>query len=412
MQSEQLRLSKSTRIGVALSGGGNRAAAFGAGVVLGLIDLGVLSQVSRISSTSGGSLVNASVAVGMIRAADPDGPDELTEQRAVAERIRLLINAISHDGFSSYRQGRALASAFGLSALTGVIAAVCLGVETGTFVATTVLVLTGIFFVLLRGRPDEGFMRDQVFEHFLINGLGTRIPHETVEILHQIASRPLDPGGRDRITSHECLLLSSLAYSGIKHNFTISDLRDEDIVHASLDGLNWVRSDLHVNAGSERLAQVVADSMSLPGYARPRFLDNTKLSPIFADGGIFDNFGLSYFLKEECRSSVEVIISVIAENPRQGLKPGSSRLRIFRFALAAMHSRFSSVYSNALAATGWPGQIIEIRIPPELSTKTTLSPLGRRRADALVQAGISGVTARLVCPEPEEISPVDPPSST
>jgi NTE family protein len=45
------------RIGLALSGGGNRAAAFAVGVVTALLDAGLLPQVRVITSSSGGSLV-------------------------------------------------------------------------------------------------------------------------------------------------------------------------------------------------------------------------------------------------------------------------------------------------------------------------------------------------------------------
>ena len=48
--------------GVALSGGGVRAALFSLGVLIGLIDSGENRKVSHISSVSGGSIVNAAVA--------------------------------------------------------------------------------------------------------------------------------------------------------------------------------------------------------------------------------------------------------------------------------------------------------------------------------------------------------------
>jgi predicted acylesterase/phospholipase RssA len=48
--------------GVALSGGGVRAALFSLGVLIGLVDCGENRKVSHISSVSGGSIVNAAVA--------------------------------------------------------------------------------------------------------------------------------------------------------------------------------------------------------------------------------------------------------------------------------------------------------------------------------------------------------------
>jgi len=48
-------------IGVALSGGGHRAALFGLGVLLYLADAGKNGEVSSIASVSGGSLANGYV---------------------------------------------------------------------------------------------------------------------------------------------------------------------------------------------------------------------------------------------------------------------------------------------------------------------------------------------------------------
>ncbi|WP_174397974.1 patatin-like phospholipase family protein [Mycolicibacterium sphagni] len=54
-----MQLAPSPRIAVTLSGGGYRASAFAAGVLLYLIDCGRASQIRAISSVSGGSITNA-----------------------------------------------------------------------------------------------------------------------------------------------------------------------------------------------------------------------------------------------------------------------------------------------------------------------------------------------------------------
>ncbi len=56
-------ISETTKIGIALSGGGCRAAIFGLGVLLYLADIGVNRQISAISSVSGGSILNGFVAL-------------------------------------------------------------------------------------------------------------------------------------------------------------------------------------------------------------------------------------------------------------------------------------------------------------------------------------------------------------
>lgn len=63
----------SERIVVALSGGGYRAAAFSAGVLLYLIDSGKRNRISAISSVSGGSITNAYFARHILDAASPVG---------------------------------------------------------------------------------------------------------------------------------------------------------------------------------------------------------------------------------------------------------------------------------------------------------------------------------------------------
>ena len=55
--------SSSNKIGLALSGGGYRATLFGLGSLVRLNELGILKNISRISSVSGGSILNAYLAM-------------------------------------------------------------------------------------------------------------------------------------------------------------------------------------------------------------------------------------------------------------------------------------------------------------------------------------------------------------
>src|SRR5689334_7417179 len=52
------------RIGIAVSGGGYRAAAWGLGTLLYLVDAGLNGRVTTISSVSGGSIPNAVLGAG------------------------------------------------------------------------------------------------------------------------------------------------------------------------------------------------------------------------------------------------------------------------------------------------------------------------------------------------------------
>jgi predicted acylesterase/phospholipase RssA len=70
-------------IGVALSGGGVRAALFSLGVLIGLVDADEQRRVSQIASVSGGSIVNAAIAQGC-RFGEIDDVDDF---RSTAEPI-------------------------------------------------------------------------------------------------------------------------------------------------------------------------------------------------------------------------------------------------------------------------------------------------------------------------------------
>ena len=71
-------------IGVAVSGGGARAANFGLGVLTALTNLGLYSDVTAISSVSGGSLAAASFALA------PPSTNEEFKKRAEVFRTDFL----------------------------------------------------------------------------------------------------------------------------------------------------------------------------------------------------------------------------------------------------------------------------------------------------------------------------------
>jgi hypothetical protein len=77
-------------IGVAISGGGHRATAWGWGAILGLAELGVNRDIVSIASVSGGSIANGVMAMRGDYASM--SPDEV--ERAIAPGLRL----VAHDG--------------------------------------------------------------------------------------------------------------------------------------------------------------------------------------------------------------------------------------------------------------------------------------------------------------------------
>lgn len=107
---------KSPRIGLALSGGGFRATAFGLGSLRALHDCGLLSQVSVVSGISGGSLLAAMWAYGPRDFAEFDATVvEVMRGGLQMEIAKRLVVPAKHDtGSRSFARGRteALVRAF------------------------------------------------------------------------------------------------------------------------------------------------------------------------------------------------------------------------------------------------------------------------------------------------------------
>ena len=86
------------RIGVALSGGGHRAALFGLGALLYIVDAGKHREVVTISSVSGGSLTNAFVGLNVdFSSVTASGFEEAVRPLA-CDRLDDLLGAIGASG--------------------------------------------------------------------------------------------------------------------------------------------------------------------------------------------------------------------------------------------------------------------------------------------------------------------------
>jgi Patatin-like phospholipase len=78
------------RIGVAISGGGHRATAFGLGALMALAEVGLNRQVTSISSVSGGSIANGVALLG--------ADFQTVSGDAFSQHISPSLNAIAHRG--------------------------------------------------------------------------------------------------------------------------------------------------------------------------------------------------------------------------------------------------------------------------------------------------------------------------
>ncbi|HET9602062.1 MAG TPA: hypothetical protein VFP08_10755 [Acidimicrobiales bacterium] len=133
------------RIGVAMSGGGHRATAWGAGTILALSDAGLGPDISSVSSVSGGSITNGVVAHDVDLGVDP--PD------AVEASLGRLLRHLTGEGLfwfgpptDGWLRGFLAAAVLAVGSLIGLMAAFLLA---GREVAPWWLLLLGVFGVAL-----------------------------------------------------------------------------------------------------------------------------------------------------------------------------------------------------------------------------------------------------------------------
>lgn len=128
----------STRIAVALSGGGYRAAAFCAGALLYLVDSGRAERIVAVSSVSGGSITNAYFARNVLSSSSATAGhpwdrssfllaflaqrDILSIRRMLTLSILLAVPTAVATGLASQRQGSSTAMVVGVSIGTSVLA--------------------------------------------------------------------------------------------------------------------------------------------------------------------------------------------------------------------------------------------------------------------------------------------------
>lgn len=390
------------RIGVALSGGGNRAAAF-AGAVTALLDAGLMPQVRVLTSTSGGSLVNAAVACGRLAAV----ARQTSETDEVRESMARITKMIEEDGISPYGipvgifLGAALVIVLIPLSLTipgnALVIAACFGIVVFLILANVWAWLSAWIAnqeIASAVRRLYAFPGDTLPEWALARSREEVYVEPTR--YDESGKRP-DPAHIPviEISSYQDPTLASLTRLPGRHLFVITDLGAEDTVHADSDGLRWFRGGQRMTA-DVTLASVVVDSMRFPGYLKPRstpgLADGTTAR--FADGGVLDNHALSYFLVAANRADLDIVLSVVAENaPRES----AARHRITQLlaVLGLIHRRLSGLYAERILESDWDGRFVTIKLPSDLATHTTLRRLGRDRTRVLCEAGRRAAMAAL-----------------
>jgi predicted acylesterase/phospholipase RssA len=319
------------RLGIALSGGGHRATAWGLGVLGAVVDAGLAKDTVSIASVSGGSIANAAAAT----RGDFAGLDRVEEY---AGRVAPTLRVVARTGL--FLPGRptsryvdatlaalglwaaaliALVSALGavargeplwpfavVGAVLGVFAALC-GLRIGRLDGTSRLVVPLAGAVLgaavavgaaaevrdLRLRIGIAVLAVLVVVAALLGVLALRFLAKRGEAVCRALARQLSPDGGDP-------LLRSIE-SPVNHVFCTTDVEHGDCLFFAPAFVFGSRRGVgRTKASSLTVAQVVQASAAVPPGFPPVFLpvprptteppEDSVLVPV-SDGGVYDVLG-------------------------------------------------------------------------------------------------------------------------
>ncbi|HMJ78416.1 MAG TPA: hypothetical protein VK507_20705, partial [Iamia sp.] len=296
---------------MALSGGGHRAACWGAGALLGLVDADASGDVVSVSSVSGGSIANGVVGRG--------GDLRIGSREAVEGWLGRGLQQWGHVGlfFPGAPTDRwvvatlglvALALATVVSALAATVAAsrdwamATVGwVALGLTAAMAGLVLWKVWSLLPRRSMEVAVLAGALATGPLSVGAvltATRsawwlmVPWAVGVILLAVATRRF--GGRSAIAADGLAAttcpgtLDDLRERPVHHVFCATNLRTGNNLYLS-NRLTWGSPGLAAEVGSTTLATAVQASACLPGAFLARTLDIEGHTVVLSDGGVYDN---------------------------------------------------------------------------------------------------------------------------
>ncbi len=287
--------SKSIKFGLALSGGGSRAAAFHLGCMRALNDRGILDQVRTLSTVSGGSVIGA------LWAYSDDSFDEFDKCMQKLLRQGLKKGIIRYTLFSG-EAPKIVGTVF----TSGVLAALC---------SSSRLLISALGFV--------------------------GIKHSSLDSLKLRLKAPL-PRFASRTTAFaRCLddkYLKGTLLKGVKRKklqiiINASELRTQSAFrYGSMESGCWRFGTLTEDA---LVAKAVAASASFPAILpaldeQQRYIKHVETAThrtIVSDGGIYDNLGTSCLIpKRDSSFSTNVTETnfIIACVAGQGIPDGSS----------------------------------------------------------------------------------------
>ena len=299
-------------MGLALSGGGHRAAVWAAGAVLGLVDAGAAPHVVSMSSVSGGSIANGVfLASGDVRSAS---------RGDVEGWLKPGLRQWAHDGlfFSGPSTDKWVAGTLGyvVAAMAGLIAALVATISASRGWATTTVVWTsfGLFvaMVLLIGAVAMRMPSGVIGFGMLLGSLLVfpfaflAITAATASawwlfaiwpiaiVLLAVALRRFGRRSEAVVGALEKTLFAGPATMGalsarpVHHVFCATNLRTGNNLYLT-NRMNWGFPGIAGAAGDLTLATAVQASACLPGAFLARTLDVSGVTVVLDDGGVYDN---------------------------------------------------------------------------------------------------------------------------
>jgi predicted acylesterase/phospholipase RssA len=305
------------RLGLALSGGGHRAACWAAGAVLGVVDAGVADDVVSIASVSGGSIANGVIA---------SGGDLRSADRAEVESwLKPGLRQWAHIGL--FFPGRAtdswVASTLGLAAaaVAGLVAALVATVagsrgwapETIAWLALVVVVVMALAASMLAWRmlPATsmtvavlaGAVTVWPFSFAAVSATSASswwllVVWPLSVLLLWVAARRFGKRSETVVDALGQTLfpgplsLGALSDRSVHHVFCATNLRTGNNLYLS-NKLTWGHPTIAEPPGTVTLATAVQASACLPGAFLARTINVLPGDPagvvVLSDGGAYDN---------------------------------------------------------------------------------------------------------------------------
>lgn len=339
-------------IAVCLSGGGLRSACFAAGVLKGIAELDLLQRLVLVTSTSGGSITHAVVALTSAQLAD-NRADDQTRKRLIVATLDALCRRLADKGVSPYhpliRNSAFFACvmvAFALydDGLREIVAV-------NPVASGGLLLFVLIYVIALTYFPEDDISR--------------------------IASRRLSGFLFGQRSADYSPSLDDLIESPIDHVFVTTDLATFEPVYLSPHGIGSKDQLTNDYFKSMPLAEVVLDTMRFPGYLPPRSLRHPRLP--LGDGGIVDNHATSCLLLPKNSTRVRVVIVACADagiDTRLRWGP-LQRIRTLTATMFNIHAVLSRQYLIALKLANPAVTIISVSLPRASYRRTSLARIGR-----------------------------------